>query len=198
MIFFGFIIGFTFLFLFCSLSFVIWFYLDKNESRILFYLIAGILPGLLVNLKFLKNWVNNIYELPVWFVVFIYLVVNIGLYGFFMGFPVFNVILGLVAGYYFGKRVCFRNNKSEIYSAVINKVSLFTGFIMTLICTSSGFLALGGNGAGGDIKGMLGLEFEVTKSMVLGITLLGGLSLILIQILLTRIAIIKTIKLNAG
>jgi hypothetical protein len=67
---------------------------------------------------------------------------------------------------------------------------------MTLICISSGFLALAGEGAGGDIKGMLGLSFEVTKSMVLGITLIGGLSLILTEIILTRITMIKTIEIN--
>jgi hypothetical protein len=113
-----------------------------------------------------------------------------------MGFPVFNVLLGLVAGYYSGKRICFKNIKPEKHSKLINQVSLCTGLTMTLICISSGFLALAGEGAGGDIKGMLGLGFEVTKLMVVGITLIGGLSLILTQIILTRITMIKTIKIN--
>jgi hypothetical protein len=195
-IFFGFMIGFTFPFLLCLLSGIVWFYVDKNESRVLIYLITGLLLGLLIDMKFLRNWINIRYELSIWFIIFIYLVYNIGLYGFFMGFPVFNVFFGIIAGYYSGKRICFSKIKSEKHSKLINLVSLFTGLIMTLICISSGFLALSGNGAGDDIKGMLGLGFDVTKSMVWGITLIGGVSLILAQILLTRITIVKTIKIS--
>jgi hypothetical protein len=65
---------------------------------------------------------------------------------------------------------------------------------MTLICISSGFLALVDNQAAGMIKEVLGLGFEVTKSMVWGIVLIGGLTLILANILLTRITMTNTIK----
>jgi hypothetical protein len=44
------------------------------------------------------------------------------------------------------------------------------------------------------IKEVLGLGFEVTKSMVWGIVLIGGLTLILANILLTRITMVNTIK----
>jgi hypothetical protein len=195
-IFFGLLLGFAFPFLLSLLSMFIWFYFDKDESRVLIFLAAGLLFGLLIDFKFLKNWISKRYELALWFIIFIYLIYNIGVYGFFMGFPVFNVLLGLVAGYYFGKRICFKNIKSEKHSRLINRVSLFNALIMTLICISSGFLALAGRGIGSDIKGMLGLDFDVTKSMVWGITLIGGISLILTQFILTRIAIIKTIKIS--
>jgi ABC-type uncharacterized transport system fused permease/ATPase subunit len=126
----------------------------------------------------------------------IYVIYNILVYGFFMGLPVFNVFLGLFAGYYFGNRICFKNVESEKHSKLINQVSLFSGLIMTLICISSGFLALVHNEAAGMIKEVLGLGFEVTKIMVWGIVLIGGLALILINILLTRVTMIKTIKNN--
>jgi hypothetical protein len=44
------------------------------------------------------------------------------------------------------------------------------------------------------IQNVLGLSFEVTRSMLWGIVLIGGLTLILANILLTRITMIKTIK----
>jgi hypothetical protein len=80
------------------------------------------------------------------------------------------------------------------HSKIINQVSLFTGLIMTLICVTSGFLALEGNEAAGMIKEVLGLGFDVSRSMVWGIVFIGGLTLILANILLTRITMIKTIK----
>ena len=196
-IFFGFIIGAVFPFILCLLSLIIWFFFDKDENIVLIYLSIGLLLGLIIDKKYLRNWINKRYELTIWFIIFIYIVYNIGMYGFFMGFPVFNILLGFIAGYYFGKRVCFKNVKSGKHSRIINQVSLFTGLIITLICISSGFLALSYNGAGEDIKGLFGLGFEVTKSMVIGLILIGGLLLISFQIILTRITMIKTIKINS-
>ena len=65
---------------------------------------------------------------------------------------------------------------------------------MTLVCISSGFLAIMDYGDAGMIKNVLGLDFEVTNSMIWGIVLVGGLILILTNILFTRITMTKTIK----
>lgn len=192
----GLIIGSTFPLLFGLVFVTIWFLLDKSENRPVIYLTFGLLLGLLIDVRFLKGWTRRRFDLPLWFMAGIYIAYNIFVYGFFMGFPVFNVFLGLFAGYYFGNRICFKNVKSEKQSKLINQVSLFTGLVMTLICISSGFLALVNNEAAGMIKEVLGLNFEVTKSMVWGIVLIGGLTLILTNILLTRITMIKTIKYN--
>ncbi len=193
---FGFLIGFAFPFIIGLLSSILWYFIDKNESRILIYLSSGLLLGLIIDLKYLKSWANKRYELAIWFIILIYLVYNIGIYGFFMGFPVFNVLLGFLAGYYFGKRVCFRKIKSEMHLKIINQVSLFTGLIMTMICISSGFIALTDKGIGENIKGMLGLGFEVTKTMIYAIIFVGGLGLIVTQYLITRLTMQKIIRLN--
>lgn len=193
----GLIIGSTFPLLFGLLSVITWFYLDKSENWQGIYLTIGLLVGFIIDLIFLKGWIRHRFDLPVWFMAAIYIIYNIFVYGFFMGLPVFNALLGLMAGYYFGNRICFKNVEPEKHSKFINQVSLFTGLIMILICISSGFLAMTGNDAGGMIKDVLGLGFEVTRSMVLGIVLIGGLILILTNIILTRITMIRTIKINA-
>jgi hypothetical protein len=190
----GLIIGSTFPLFLCLLSIVIWFYLDKSESRVLFYLASGLLLGLIIDFKFLKGWINKRYELPFWFILGIYVFYNIGLYGMFMGFPVFNVFLGLVAGYYCSQRILFKKIPSEKHYKLINHVSIITGLIMFLICISSGFIALAGEGVGYDIQKMLGLRCVIAKSMILGITLIGGISLITFTIALTKITMIKTLK----
>lgn len=190
------ILGSIFPLLLGLLAVIVWFYIDGSESTAVIYLVIGLLLGILIDLKFLTNWVSHRFKLPVWFMAAIYICYNILVYGFFMGFPVFNVFLGLLAGYYFGNRICHKNIHHEMQSKLINQVSLFTGLVMTLICISSGFIALSGVGVGSDIKGMLGLNFEITKTMILEITLIGGLFLILVEILLTRLTIIKTIKMN--
>lgn len=192
----GLIIGGTFPFFFGLLSVVIWFTLDRSENRPLIFLTAGLLTGLIIDSIFLKGWIDHRFDLPVWFLAAIYVIYNVLFYGFFMGFPVFNTFLGLFAGYYSGKRVCFKNIEPEIHSKLINQVSFFSGMIMTLVCILSGFLALVHNEAAGMLKEVLRLRFEVTKPMVWAIVLTGSLALIVTNILLTRFAMIKTIKNN--
>jgi len=190
----GLIIGSLFPLSLGLLSVTIWVLFDKSESRPFIYLLSGLLIGGLIDLKFLKSWINHRFNLPIWIIVMIYLVYNVFVYGFFMGFPLFNAFLGLLAGYYFGNRICYNKVGLEKHPKLINQVSIFTGLIMTFVCVSSGFLAIYNNGAAGMIQNILGLSFEVTSSMLWIIVLIGGLTLILTNILLTRITMIKTIK----
>jgi hypothetical protein len=190
----GLIIGCIFPLSLGLLSVTIWVMFDKSESRPFIYLVSGLLIGGLIDLKFLKSWINRRFNLPIWIIASIYLVYNVFVYGFFMGLPVFNAFLGLLAGYYFGNRICFNKVESERHSKLINQVSIFTGMIMTFVCVSSGFLAIYDNGAAGMIQNVLGLSFVVTKPMLWGIVLVGGLILVSTNIVLTRITMIKTIK----
>lgn len=190
----GLIIGSIFPLSLGLLLVTIWFLFDKSENRPLFYLAFGLLVGILIDLKFLKGWINRRFNLPIWIIILIYLVYNVFVYGFFMGLPVFNTFLGLLAGYYFGNRICYNKIESEKHSKLISQVSIFAGLIMTFVCISSGFLAIYENGAAGMIQNVLGLSFEVTRSMLWGIVLIGGLILILANILITRITMAKTIK----
>lgn len=190
----GLIIGSLFPLILGLLSVTVWLLFDKSESRPFIYLASGLFIGGLIDIKFLKQWIDRRFNLPVLIVALIYLIYNVFVFGFFMGFPVFNAFMGLLAGFYFGNRVCFNKIDAKKHPKLINQVSIFTGLIMTLICISSGFLAIYDNGASGMIQNILGLNFEISRSILWMIVLIGGLLLILINILLTRIIMIKTIK----
>lgn len=178
------------------LSVTLWFIFDKSESRPILYLTIGLLLGLLIDLKYLTGWINRRFELPIRIIVIIYLVYNTFVYGFFMGLPLFNVLLGILAGYYAGNRICYNKINSAKHSELITKVSIFSGSIMALVCVPSGILALMDFGAHGMIKDILGLNFDITNLMMWGIVIIGGLILVILNILLTRTTIIKTIKFN--
>jgi hypothetical protein len=173
---------------------VLWFYCDTREDNVLIYLIIGLLTGITINVIFLKSWIGRLYALNERFIILIYIFINICIYGLFMGFPVFNLISGIIAGYYFGRKICFSETPLAMRPAIIKRVSFFSGLIMTLICISSGFISLIGPGVGKDVQSMLGLDFEVTKKMILMIALVGGLILITAQYNLTKITMTKTIK----
>jgi hypothetical protein len=191
----GLIIGGIFPLLLGLCAVIVWFYADKDENNALTYLLVGLAAGFLIDLRFLKKWVRHRYELPIWFVCAIYLFYNVLIYGMFMGFPVFNLFLGLMAGYYSGQRIHFNSILPEVRNRIFNRISLFTALIMTLICISSGFIALAGNGVGKEVQSMLGLDFDVTKGMIAVLAWIGGLFLIVSEYYLTKMTVKITIKL---
>ena len=180
---------------FCFLAAgTIWFYIDRNESVVLYYVVTGLIVGLLIDLRFLKGWIIRRFELPIWFMVGLYLFYNIGMYGMFMGFPVFNLFWGVIAGYYFGLRINRLNLSQTQRRIITNRVAIFTAFVMTMICISSACIALAGNGVGQDLQMMFRLNFEVTKQMIIAISLIGGILLISLQYFITKIMMQQIIK----
>lgn len=159
-----------------------------------FFAFAGLSIGLIIDILLLKRWIRRAYSLPVWQLIGIYLFYSIGIYGFFMGFPVFNIFMGIVAGFYYGKRINYNKIPFPESKKLTQKVPLFTGFIMTFVCVSSASLALMEKTIGKELQHMLGLTFEVTHEMIWGIILIGGLSLILGQYFITKITITMTIN----
>ena len=186
--FFSILIGIAFPFILCLLSVVIWFYVDKSDYHFALYSIIGLAIGLLIDGYFLKGWIRNMYRLSPILILIFYIIYNIGLYGFFMGFPVFNSFLGLIAGYYYGKKISFEKIAGSRQIRIKRQVLLISGLIMTLICVSTGFMAFEGHGVGGMIESILRLDFKVTNLMIWGIIIVGGITLIFVQIFLTKLA----------
>lgn len=192
--FFSILIGMAFPFILCLLSVVIWFYVDKSDRHFALYSITGLIIGLLIDGYFLKGWIRNMYRLSPILILIFYIIYNIGLYGFFMGFPVFNSFLGLIAGYYYGKKISFEKIAGSKQIRIKRQVLLISGLIMTLICVPTGLMAFEGSGVGGMIESILGLDFKVTNLMIWGIIIVGGFTLIFVQIFLTKFAMEKTIE----
>jgi hypothetical protein len=193
---FGAAIGAVFPVFFSLLLVTLWFYFDRNESNALIYLIVGLILGFIVDVKYLRKWIKNKYNLSNRFIIAIIIFYNICMYGFFMGFPVFNLSLSLIAGYYLGKKICCNKIPIIHHGRIINQVSTFAGFIMTLICISSGIIALNDKFTGKSLSLMFGLDYEITQTIILLITVIGGICLVFFQYYITRFTIIKTIKSN--
>lgn len=195
---FGFVIGGVFPILLGLLSVLLWFYLDGDEKRPVFYLICGLLIGIIINLKYLKGWIKHRFNLHLWFLALIYIFYNIFLYGFFMGFPVFNVLLGLLVGYYIGNRIYYNKIQPAIRHDLIRRVSLFTAYVMTLICVSSAIIGLSDETIGENIRLMFKLDFEITKVMIVLIIIVGGPGLIALQYFITKFSAIRTLRFIEG
>ncbi len=65
------------------------------ENKIYIYALTGLLIGIILAVLFFKATLRNLFSLPLLLLELIYVFYFICFYGFFMGFPVFNVILSI-------------------------------------------------------------------------------------------------------
>lgn len=193
---FGIIFVSSFPIFFFLISVLIWFNFFRDEKIVLYFVSTGVLIGLFTDIVVLNKLINRRFSLPGWVLISFYLFYNIGMYGMFMGFPVFNLIWGVVAGYYFGKKIIDNNIPLVEQAPISNRVALFTGIIMSLICISSGIIAMIDKYTGKDLQGILRLQYEVSKTEIIAIIVIGGLALATAEYFLTKAVIIKTLKLN--
>jgi hypothetical protein len=159
-----------------------------------YFFAAGLIAGIIADFFLLKRLLANLFDIKYWLLAGFYILCNIFIFGTFMGFPVCNLAMGLIAGYYFGRRITIKNIISPERELLIKKISAFSAFIMLVICISSAFLALRERTIGEELQGMLGLNFVPRKGLIITGILTGGVLLIFAQYLITRITLIKTMN----
>jgi hypothetical protein len=191
---FGFFLGIVFLVLFSLIAGTIGFCMYKDDKIIRYFVGAGFLTGILLDILFLSTLINKLFDLPEWLLAGFYILANIFIYGMFMGFPVFNILMGIVAGYYYGRRISVNNIASPQRETLIRNVSLFTALIMVFICLSSAYIGLREKTIGEELQGMFGLGFVPQKGLIITGIIIGGAMLITAQYCITRLTISKTIK----
>ncbi len=155
------------------------------ESWIFLCALAGFLVGVFVDVLFLKTWVRHAYSMKplVWMIV--YLFYSIGMFGFFMGVPIFNVLLALPAGFFVGGWLVHRGADSTSMKKAARHSAAFTSSVLALVCVASAAIALVSPSTVSDLQGMLSLPFPVTPIMVIFLILGGGISILLLQWWLT-------------
>ena len=151
-----------------------------SEARIFQYALTGLLLGTLIDVIFLRNWVRHAYTMKLWVWMGIYGFYSIGMFGFFMGFPVFHVMLALPAGVFVGRWLTHRSVDPARMRKTTQQTAVFTTSILGLVCIASASIALLDPSVAFDLQGMLGLPFPVTPVMILVIILSGGTLLLAI------------------
>jgi hypothetical protein len=162
------------------------------ERWIPFAMLAGLLAGILVDVILLKRLVERRLSWLSWAAV--YLFYSIGLFGFFMGVPVFNAALAIPAGFVVGSRLrAEQADPSQVRKAEIRAAGFTTG-VLALTCAASACIALADPYTAGNLRGMLGLGFEVTRGMIVALILVGGASLLAVCWGLTMGMVMVTFK----
>jgi hypothetical protein len=147
-------------------------YLLLPEIWIPYVAIAGLLTGILADIFLLKNLLDHRLSMLLW--VAVYLFYSTGVFGFFMGVPVFNAALAIPAGFVIGSRLAAEYVDQKQVRKAAQRTAWFTSAILALVCVASAFIALVSSSTASDLRGMLGLDFEVTQGMIIGLILVGG------------------------
>jgi predicted peroxiredoxin len=153
-----------------------------------FWAPLGLVLGIITDIFFLRKLVSRFYSFSIYALIALYMAYSVGIFGFFMGVPVFNAVLGVAAGLYVGRKMKINNRTPEVFTKEIKKAGRFAAAVLFLICVASAYIAIADPYTGANLKGMLNLSFEVTPLMIWLLIVLGGSSLLLMQHFLLRIS----------
>ena len=169
-------------------------YLVLSEGLIPYIVLAGLLAGILADFFILKKLLSQPHQLSLVFWMAVLLFYAVGVFGLFMGVPVFNVALAVPAGFVIGARLVAENADIQKVRRTTRQASLVTTGLMVLICTASAWFALASSSTPADLEGMLGLGFSLTPLMIWGIIGIGGMGLLIFNWALTAISTRLTVR----
>ena len=133
-------------------------------------------------------------------VVALYAFYSMIAFGSGMGIPVLNYVLGVLAGVYIVRKMCYLKADETECKRNIKKTAIFTAVIMTIICCLMVLVGLVGKVNGRDFemlfKSLLGLELTINTAGFVGIIFFGGCAMILLQYWLTKLSAKITFKLS--
>lgn len=165
-----------------------------SNAWVFFTALIGLSLGLIVDGFLLKKWVAKAFEMDLRFWMVIFFFYSICVFGFFMGVPVFNLVLAIPAGLIIGRKLAHQRFTNEAGKRLTLKANLYTTGVMAFICASSAFFALRDPTTAANLEGMLRLPFEVTQGMIIALIAAGGLGLLVMHWWLVE----KTIQFARG
>jgi hypothetical protein len=172
-----------------------WFsYAILPEKWISIGALTGLALGILADIFLLKKLLDRAHHLSLVFWMVVLLFYAIGVFGFFMGVPVFNIVLAIPAGFVIGGRLAHETADRSQVRATALRTCILTTTLLALICAASAFFALISPSTPSDLEGMLGLPFAVTPAMIWSVILVGGAGLLAVNWALTALSIQLTYR----
>jgi hypothetical protein len=171
-----------------SLMLLLWWgSLPFTDDPALIYTLAaaGLVLGLLLDLTLLRRHLKRLYSLSLPVLVVLEVFYDVLVYGFFMGLPVFNVFVGILWSYIVARKLRFSPGENGPKTA--GRMIWFSAAALFLLCVCSAVLALSDSTICSQVKGMLGLPFDVTLGMIWALIVGGGAALLVFQYFISKL-----------
>jgi hypothetical protein len=140
--------------------------------------LGGLALGLALDFTLLRPRLDSLFDLGPVALCGLAAFYSVMIYGFFMGLPVFNVLVGLVGGYVAGRSAVRHGLAPERAAREARITATVSTSVLALLCVATAWMALREPTIGSQLRGMLGLPFEVTMPMVYATIVCGGASLL--------------------
>jgi hypothetical protein len=140
--------------------------------------LGGLVLGLVLDLTLLRPRLDSLFDLGPVALCGLAAFYSIMIYGFFMGLPVFNVLVGVVGGYVAGRSAVRHGLAPERAVRAARITAAVSTSVLALLCVATAWMALREPTIGSQLRGMLGLPFEVTMPMISATIFCGGASLL--------------------
>ena len=152
-----------------------------SESTVGFLAISGFALGLALDAIVLRKFLFKLFDLSMPTLAALGFFYTVMMFGFFMGMPAFNCMVGIVGSYIVVRGgIVKKNGREETVRKNISAEAL--SFLYLLVCcVSTTVLALNEPSINSQMQHMLHLPFEVTQGMIWALILVGGGLLLLFQ-----------------
>jgi hypothetical protein len=118
------------------------FYLPVPERWIATSALSGLAVGIGLDVLYLKRWIPDFYKVDMKLLVLIYLFCSAMAAAFFMGMPLGNLVLGILAGAYMGRRAYHIGQSGISFPKTTNRFITFTALLTGVWALWIGLLAL--------------------------------------------------------
>lgn len=159
------------------------------------WVLWSLVPGIAIDVVFLKKWVSNAYKMNSKILAAIYIFYAVIAIGMCMGMPVFHFAMCIAAGIYIARRMHFAGADEETRMRAFKKTAVFCAAVMVLICCLIAFWAILGRMIGYKVETPF-VSFTFTVPVFFAFVLTGGAVLVLSQYWLTGITAKVTVRLS--
>lgn len=156
----------------------------QNHMKVL--IVLGIICGMISEIFLLKRLSAAFYRNLV-LSTSVYLLYMLGIFGFFMGVPIFNIIPGVFAGIYIGRKAKMLGLNNEAFKKKLSRANFIVSGFLSFFMIGSSIIALRDKYTAQNLKGMMHLSHEINKSEIFGIIFIGGFFLLALQYMLVII-----------
>jgi hypothetical protein len=159
------------------------------EKSILYFALGGFLLGVLVDMVFLRRWTRNALRAPLLWPILVYLFYSAGMFGFFMGVPALNVVMGPLGGYYMGMHLRAKNAQKDDVERKAKQTSFFAALVLAVACAAALVIASLDPSLAANISGMFALTEPINKTTILTLSTAAGAGLVVLEYAITRASV---------
>lgn len=160
----------------------------QDDRRIMIHALVGLVLGFAADATVLRRYLKTLFVMPFGALISLFSLYSILVYGFFMGFPAFNIFVGIFGAYLVTRNSIASGLGEDVVKSRVNRFLLISTVVLLVLCICTAWLALREPGIADQLEGMLGLGFNVSGQMVWLLIVFGGAGLLLVQYLFARFA----------